>query len=177
MNQSLRPMFEEQLRDLYSAENQLIKALQKVALKATTDILRDLVETHVEETKEQIRRLESIAYDLNMSLSGKKCRAMEGILEEGGEVFEKENSVTTDVQLVALAQRIGHFEISTYGTAAAVADELGHRKIAGTLRLSLEEELATDESLTEICDVALFPQLESVDEVFVRTFDLQESRR
>lgn len=155
---TLESLFEDQLRDLYSAEIQLIKALPKMAKRAESESLREAFETHLEETREQVERLKQIGEELGIKLGGKKCVGMEGILEEGEELFDMEGEgPVIDAALIGAAQRVEHYEISGYGTARAIAEQLGHEWAAGELQRTLDEESATDEKLTRISVGQLLP--------------------
>ena len=145
-------LLENELKDLYSAETQLVKALPKIAKAATNADLQDAINAHLEETKEQVIRLEKIGQLLGIKLTGVKCKAMEGLLEEGKEVFEMEAPpYVVDVAIIAGAQRVEHYEISGYGTARALAEHLGHDEAVKLLSETLDEESAADEKLTTIC--------------------------
>lgn len=152
--ESLDKVLEEELKDIYSAENQILSALPKMIKKASSESLRAAFETHLEETEEQIARLNKIAQILDLKLSGKTCKAMKGIIEEGKEVLEKEspNPALIDTLLIAAAQRVEHYEITAYGTARAIAEQLGQTEVAALLQETLDEEDATDERLTEISE-------------------------
>lgn len=143
----------EQIRDLYNAENQLVKALPKMAKAAASESLRSAFEQHLEETKEHVERLEQAAAMLEIKPTGKKCKAMQGLIEEGKEVLEEDGpGAVIDTLLIAAAQRVEHYEIAAYGTARAMADKLGNRKLAQLLQRTLDEEGATDKKLTELSE-------------------------
>ena len=148
---TLEDLFEHQLKDLYSAEKQLIEALPKMA-KATEDMkLRKAFETHLEETKEQKARLEKVCELVGISPGRMKCKAMEGLVEEGEETIEEDATPEVkDAGLIASAQRIEHYEIAGYGTAAHFAERLGHMEAAQLLRLTLNEEQKTDTLLNKL---------------------------
>ncbi|AKQ45191.1 hypothetical protein TH63_05375 [Rufibacter radiotolerans] len=148
---TLEDLFEHQLKDLYSAEKQLIEALPKMA-KATEDTkLRQAFETHLEETKEQKARLEKVCELVGISPGRIKCKAMEGLVEEGEETIEEDATPEVkDAGLIASAQRIEHYEIAGYGTAAHFAERLGHVEAAQLLRLTLNEEQKTDTLLNKL---------------------------
>jgi len=149
---SLERLFENQLKDLYSAETQLVKALPKMAKAANSDGLKGAIADHLEETKGHVERLKQIAGELELRLAGKKCKAMEGLIEEGKEVLEAEGPEgVIDAALIAAAQRVEHYEISGYGTARVLAEHLGHREAARLLGETMDEEKAADEKLTAIC--------------------------
>ncbi|QHL87616.1 DUF892 family protein [Nibribacter ruber] len=148
---TLEDLFEHQLKDLYSAEKQLIEALPKMA-KATEDAkLRQAFENHLEETKEQKARLEKVCELVGISPGRMKCKAMEGLVEEGEETVEEDaEPEVKDAGLIASAQRMEHYEISGYGTAAHYAERLGHAEAAQLLRQTLEEEQKTDTLLNKL---------------------------
>lgn len=153
---NLKDLFEHQLKDLYSAESQLIEALPKMAKNADDDKLKKAFEKHLEETKGHKKRLEEICDTLGINPSGEKCKAMEGLVKEA-ESFLKENTEkdVKDAGLIAEAQRVEHYEISGYGTAARFAKELGHNDIASKLKKTLDEEYKTDDLLTEMAEKRL----------------------
>jgi len=148
---SLNELFHDQLKDLYSAESQITRALPKMAKNASSPALKSAFQTHLEETKGQIERLQKIGEVLGLKLSGKKCKAMEGLIEEGKEVLEAESvAPVRDAGLIAAAQRVEHYEISAYGTARALAEQLGYKQAITLLQKTLDEESATDEKLTQL---------------------------
>jgi ferritin-like metal-binding protein YciE len=150
--ETLTELLEEQLKDLYSAEKQLVKALPAMARKAAIPSLGEAFRMHLEETKTHVERLETIGENLGIRLTGKKCKAMEGLIEEGKEVLnEKGRSAVLDAALIGAAQRVEHYEISAYGTARSIAEHLGHDEAKDLLQETLDEEAATDKKLTEIC--------------------------
>jgi len=147
----LRELYIDELKDLYSAENQLVKALPKMAKASSSDELREGFNEHLEQTKEHVQRLEQIFDMLGESPKGKKCAGMEGLIEEGSEVIEDdfEGSVM-DTALIGAAQRVEHYEIAAYGTVRAFAEILEETEHVSLLEETLEEEKATDEKLTEL---------------------------
>src|SRR5882724_4615087 len=147
----LRELYIDELRDLYSAENQLVKALPKLAKASSSDELREGFTEHLEQTKGHVQRLEQIFEALGESPKGKKCAGMEGLVEEGSEVMKEdfEGSVM-DAALIGAAQRVEHYEIAAYGTARAFAETLGETEHVSLLQTTLEEEKETDEKLTEL---------------------------
>jgi len=163
---SVDQLLEEELKDLYSAESQLLKALPKMAKAASNEMLSEAFTAHLEETKGQVERLESIGEELGIKLTGKKCKAMEGLLEEGKEVLEMDGlGALIDAALIGAAQRVEHYEISGYGTARTLAEHLGHTEVARLLEQTLQEESATDEKLTKISMEQVLPSsdAEAVD--------------
>jgi len=157
---TLADLLTDQLKDLYSAETQLVKALPKLAKKATSTSLSESIQNHLEQTKTHVQRLEDIGKELGISLSGHKCKAMEGLIKEGAETIEKHgDDRVIDASLIAAAQRVEHYEISGYGTARTIAEQLGKHSIAETLRITEEEESATDEKLTMLAVDEIYPSL------------------
>ena len=150
---SLRELYIDQLRDLYDAENQLIKALPKMAQGATSDELREGIEEHLGQTKNQAQRLEQIFEQLGEKPKGEKCKGMEGIIKEGSETLEKDmDDDTMDAAIIAAAQRVEHYEIAGYGTARTYANLLGENEAAELLQETLEEEKETDQKLTQLAE-------------------------
>ena len=150
-NESFKNLYVDELKDLYSAENQLVKALPKMAKAATSEELREGFEEHLEQTKGQVQRLETIFQSLNESPKGKKCMGMEGLVKEGSEVMEEDlEDAVLDAALIGAAQRVEHYEIAAYGTVCEFAKGLGETKHASLLEKTLEEEKETDEKLTEL---------------------------
>jgi ferritin-like metal-binding protein YciE len=151
---TLEDLFVKGLQDLYSAENQLIEALPKMAKKARTEELRRGFEQHLEQTKEQARRIEQIFENREGdSPRGKKCVGMAGIIKEGEEVMsEKIDRDVLDAALIAAAQHAEHYEIAGYGTCRTYAQQLGEDEAAELLQMSLDEEIATDKKLTKMAE-------------------------
>ena len=152
--ESLRDLYIEELRDIYNAENQLIKALPKMAKGATAEALRAAFEEHLEVTKQQVERLEKIFEKLEVSPKGKRCAAMEGLVEEGSELLEKKNADpdVLDAALIGAAQKVEHYEIASYGTVRTYAKLLGEDEAAELLQETLNEEAETDEKLTVLAE-------------------------
>jgi len=141
----------DQIRDLYDAEKQLVRALPKMAKAASSDELRQAIEDHLEETNNQVQRLEQAFEQLEKTAKGKTCKAMKGLIEEGGEVIEEDSEEPiNDLALIAAAQRVEHYEISAYGTAKAMAKHIGENQVASLLEETEDEEKAADKKLTEI---------------------------
>ena len=149
--QGLKELYIDELKDLYNAENQLVKALPKMAKAASSNELRQGFEEHLEQTKGHVQRLEKIFQALGESPKGKKCKGMEGLIEEGSESAEEgyEGSVL-DAALIGAAQRVEHYEIAGYGTVRSMAETLGEDDHVSLLEETLEEEKETDEKLTEL---------------------------
>ena len=150
---NLRDVYIEQLKDLYSAETQLIKALPKMAKAAHSPELAQGFEEHLEQTKGHANRLEQIFKKLEEEPTGKKCKAMEGLVKEGAEtIAEKATPAAKDAMLIAAAQRVEHYEIAGYGTVKTYANLLGEDEAATLLAETLQEEVDTDEKLTEAAE-------------------------
>ena len=151
MPEGLRELYIEELKDLYNAENQLVKALPKMAKAASSDELRQGFEEHLEQTKGHVQRLEKIFQALGESPKGKKCKGMEGLVEEGSEVMKEDfEGALMDAALIGAAQRVEHYEIAGYGTVCAFAEELGETEQNSLLNETLEEEKETDDKLTQL---------------------------
>ncbi len=141
----------EELKDLYSAENQLLKALPRMAKNASDDQLRKAFEQHAKETRNQIAKLDKIGKRLGKKLTGKKCHAMEGLIEEAKEILEEDGEpMLLDHAMIGAAQKVEHYEIAGYGTARTLAELIGEDDIAATLQEILDEEGETDKKLTAI---------------------------
>lgn len=149
----LKDLFEHQLKDLHSAESQLMKALPKMKEHAKDDKLKKAFEKHLKETEGHKKQIEEICKDLGIKPTGEKCKAMEGLVKEA-ESFLKEDvdKEVVDAGLIAEAQRVEHYEISGYGTAIRFAKELGHDDIATKLKKTLDEEYKTDDLLTKMAE-------------------------
>lgn len=148
---TIEKLFVDELKDLYSAENQITKALPKLAKASSSDKLRTAFESHLEETKEQIDRLEQIFKILEVSPKGKTCAGMKGLLEEGSEVLEEtEEGAIRDAAMISAAQRVEHYEMAGYGSVRTYAQLLGKDKIVTLLEKTLEEEKTADSKLTKI---------------------------
>jgi ferritin-like metal-binding protein YciE len=151
--ETLHDAFIDELRDVYDAEKQLIKALPKMAKAAESDELRTAFETHLEETRGHVDRLEQVFGSLDEKIRGKHCDGIAGIIEEGKAIMEEDFEGTTlDACLIAAAQRAEHYEMAAYGTLVAWARAMGHSDAAGLLEQILEEEKATDEKLTTLAE-------------------------
>lgn len=149
--ESLEQLLLHELKDVYSAEKQLMKMLPKVAKKASSPELKDALETHLRETEGQIERLEQVFELLQEEPKAVKCKGMAGILEEGEEVLkQKATPETLDAGIIMSAQKVEHYEISSYGTLATWADIIGRKDIKKLLGETLEEEEMADEKLTRL---------------------------
>jgi ferritin-like metal-binding protein YciE len=150
---SLADLLEDELKDLYSAENQLIKALPKMAKKASSPTLKAAFTDHLKQTEGHVMRLEKIGKSLEIKLTGKKCAAMEGLVEEGKEIIEEDGEgAVIDAALIGAAQRVEHYEMAAYGTVRGIADQLGHADAVKLLQQTLDEEGAADKKLTKIAE-------------------------
>lgn len=151
--ETLDELFVAQLQDLYDAEQRLTKALPKMAEAANSDQLKNAFKHHLAETETQVNRLEQVFQTLGEEPKAKTCDAMKGLISEGDElVGAKGNSAVIDAGLIAAAQRVEHYEIAGYGTARALATQLGHQRAAELLEQTLDEEAAADRKLTEIAE-------------------------
>jgi len=149
--QGLRQLFVDELKDLYDAENRLVKALPKMAKAATSDDLRSGIEEHLEQTKEHVNRLKQILTDLGEKAGGKKCPGMMGIVEEGQEMLQEDfDGAVMDAAIISAAQRVEHYEIAAYGCVRSWAELLGEKEAGQLLEKTLEEEKETDEKLTQL---------------------------
>lgn len=163
--ETLRDLFVQEIKDLYSAENQLLKALPKMAKAATSPELKEAFEDHLAETEIHVSRLEKVCETLNFSPKGKKCAAMEGLIEEGSEIVSmKGNPAVKDAALIAAAQRVEHYEMAGYGCVRTFANQLGYNAEAEILQETLDEEGNTDKRLTELAESMINVDAEAVEE-------------
>jgi ferritin-like metal-binding protein YciE len=152
-NGTLHDAFLDELRDAYDAEKQVLKALPKMARAATSPDLRSAFESHLEETRGQVDRLEQVFASLDERVRGKHCEGVAGIIEEGKGVMEEEfDDMTMDAALIASAQRVEHYEMAAYGTLVAWAEAMGHTDAARLLQQTLDEEKATDKKLSGLAE-------------------------
>ena len=150
-HQALKELYIDELKDIYNAETQLVKALPKMAKAANSDELRTGFEEHLGQTRGHVQRLEQIFKELGEKPSGKKCKAMEGLVAEGAETMgEDYEDDVMDAALIAAAQRVEHYEIAAYGTVRTYAELLGEDTAAQLLEQTLEEEKETDQKLTDM---------------------------
>jgi len=146
-------LFKEELQDLYDAERQIIQALPKMAEAASNEELKSAFEEHLEQTKEQVKRLDRVFQAIGEKPQGKTCEGMQGLLKEGEKIIaEIPKSPVLDAAMIGAAQKVEHYEISGYGTARTMAEMLGQQDAAELLEETLDEEKATDETLTEIAE-------------------------
>jgi len=149
--QTLEDLYIHELKDLYSAEKQLVTALPKLAKAAKNEQLSAGFQEHLEQTKEHAARLEEILKNRKQTTRGPKCKGMEGLIAEGAQMIEEEaDSEVKDAGLIAAAQRVEHYEIAGYGTARTYAETLGDKDGAKLLQVTLDEEEQTDQKLTKL---------------------------
>ena len=149
---TLEVLLVQEIKDLYSAETQLVKALPKMAKAAADASLKEAIKNHLEETKVHVERLEKIAGLLDITPRGKSCKAMKGLVEEGAEVIEEDGDPAVKDFALIVAQKVEHYEISGYGSARAIAEILGHDEVLELLQATIEEEGAADKLLTQIAE-------------------------
>jgi ferritin-like metal-binding protein YciE len=151
--ENLKELLLEELKDLYSAEKQIVKALPKIIKGAESAELKAAIQEHLEITKGQVTRLEEVFSHLEEKPKAKHCKGMEGLLEEGSECLqEAEAGALRDLQLIGAAQRVEHYEVAAYGTAKTMAEKLGLSEAAELLNETLEEEEEADKKLTEVAE-------------------------
>lgn len=165
-NTQLEKFFIDALKDIYWAEKHLTKALPKMMKAATTEELQQAIEHHLDQTKEQVGRLEQVFQLMGKKAQGKKCEAMEGLVKEGESVIEEteDGSMTRDVGIIMAAQKVEHYEIATYGGLVQLATTMGNQEVADILSETLEEEKQTDLDLTAIAEESINWQAEQEDE-------------
>jgi ferritin-like metal-binding protein YciE len=150
---SLETLYVEELRDLYNAENQLLKALPKMAKAASSPELKQAFVEHLEQTQEHVARLDEIFEKLDKKPTGKTCKAMKGLIEEGSEILEEEGEESVlDAAIIAAAQKVEHYEIASYGTVRTFAEILGEEDAVELLQQTLDEEGEADQRLTELAE-------------------------
>ena len=161
---SLEKLFVEELRDVYHAEKQILKALPKMAKAAENKQLQSAFEEHQKQTERQVERLEKIFEGMDLAPRGKKCKGMEGLLEEGKEMMEEDaDPDVRDAALISSAQRVEHYEIAAYGTLRTYARRLGNNQAVKLLQETLDEEGATDEKLTRLAESVVNPTPQRAD--------------
>src|SRR5947208_7191162 len=150
---TLQKLYTDELRDLYNAENQLLKALPKMAKAASSEDLKDAFEKHLEQTKGHVKRLEQVFEALGEKPKGKTCRAMKGLIEEGSEILKEEGEESIlDAGIIVAAQKVEHYEIASYGSVRTFAHLLGQNKAAELLQTTLDEESETNELLNRLAE-------------------------
>ena len=161
---TLKQLYIEELRDLYSAENQLLKALPKMAKGASSDELKLAFENHLDQTKVHVERLEEIFERLDETPKGKTCQAMKGLVEEGSEILEEDGEESVlDAGIIAAAQKVEHYEVASYGTVRTFAQLLGEDEAAELLQETLDEEGEADKLLTQLAQEIVNPEALSED--------------
>lgn len=140
----------EELKDLYSAEKQITKALPKMAKNAQSNDLKTALETHLKQTEGQIERLDRVFEILGKSSSGKTCKGMHGLIEEGSETMQETEGEVRDAAMICAAQKVEHYEMAAYGSVRTWAQQLGQKEIADLLQQTLDEEGETDHKLTQL---------------------------
>ena len=162
---SLRSLWIEEMRDLYNAETQLLKALPKMAKKASTPELKEAFESHLDETQTHVERLDEIFDRLGKKPTGKTCKAMKGLIEEGAEMMMEDGlDSVIDAGIIAAAQRVEHYEIAGYGVVRTFASLLREDEAEELLQETLDEEGAADEKLTEIAESIVNEEAEEAEE-------------
>jgi len=163
--ESLRALYVDELKDLYSAEGQILKALPRMIKAASNRQLRQALTEHERVTRRQVKRLERIFKDLDESPRGKKCHGMEGLLEEGNELIaEKPDPEVLDAGLISKAQHVEHYEIAGYGTVRAWAQQLGYDEHAELLQATLDEEGEADKRLTQLAESSINVEADETDD-------------
>jgi ferritin-like metal-binding protein YciE len=157
--ETLKELYVNELRDLYNAENQLVKALPKMAKAASSDELKEAFEKHLEQTKGHVQRLEEVFEELGEKTKGKTCKAMKGLIDEGSEVLKAdgEDSVV-DAGIIVAAQKVEHYEIAGYGSVRTFAQLLGQDKSAELLQQTLDEESEANELLNKLAEDIVNPE-------------------
>ncbi len=162
---SLRKLLEEELKDIYSAEKQLLKAMPRMAKNASNEDLKAALEEHMGETEAQVERLEQVFESLGQTPKAKTCKAMQGIIEEAKEMLEEDMADDVlDAAIIAAAQKVEHYEIASYGTVRTWANLLGEHEAAELLQETLDEEGAADQKLTDIAESFVNEEAEDGDE-------------
>jgi len=156
---TLQKLYTDELRDLYNAENQLLKALPKMAKAASSEELKEAFEKHLEQTKGHVKRLEQVFEELDEKPKGKTCRAMKGLIEEGSEILQQEGEESIlDAGIIVAAQKVEHYEIAGYGSVRTFAHLLGQNKAAELLQTTLDEESETNELLNRLAGSTINPE-------------------
>jgi ferritin-like metal-binding protein YciE len=156
---TLQKLYTDELRDLYNAENQLLKALPKMAKAASSEDLKEAFKKHLEQTKGHVERLEQVFEELDEKPKGKTCRAMKGLIEEGSEILEQDGEESVrDAGIIVAAQKVEHYEIAGYGSVRTFAHLLGQNKAAELLQTTLDEESETNELLNRLAESTINPE-------------------
>ena len=156
---TLQRLYVEELRDLYNAENQLLKALPKMAKAVSSEELKHAFEKHLEQTERHVERLEDIFQALNQNPKGKTCHGMKGLVEEGSEILKEEGDPSVvDAGIIVAAQKVEHYEIASYGSVRTFAELLGQKKAAELLQTTLDEESEANELLNGLAESIVNPE-------------------
>lgn len=156
---TLKTLYMDELRDLYNAENQLLKALPKMAKAASSEELKDAFEKHLGQTRSHVERLEEVFEELGEKPKGKICRAMKGLIEEGSEILEEDGEESViDAGIIVAAQKVEHYEIASYGSVRTFAQLLGQDKSADLLQTTLDEESEANELLSNLAEDIVNPE-------------------
>jgi len=156
---TLQKLYIDELRDLYNAENQLLKALPKMAKAASSEELKNAFEKHLEQTETHVERLENIFEQLDQTPKGKTCRAMKGLIEEGSEILKEEGDPSVlDAGIIVAAQKVEHYEIAGYGSVRTFAELLGQNKAVELLQTTLDEESEANELLNGLAESIVNPE-------------------
>jgi ferritin-like metal-binding protein YciE len=156
---TLQKLYTNELRDLYNAEGQLLKALPKMAKAASSEELKNAFEKHLEQTKSHVERLEQVFEELDEKPKGKTCRAMKGLVEEGSEILQQDGEESVlDAGIIVAAQKVEHYEIAGYGSVRTFAHLLGQNKAAELLQTTLDEESETNELLSRLAESIINPE-------------------
>jgi len=156
---TLQKLYTEELRDLYNAETQLLKALPKMAKGASSQELKDAFEKHLEQTKTHVERLEQVFEGLGEKAKGKTCQAMKGLIEEGSEILEEDGDESVlDAGIIVAAQKVEHYEIAGYGSVRTFAHLLGQNEAAELLQTTLDEESETNDILNKLAETVVNPE-------------------
>ena len=162
---TLRTLYIEELRDLYNAESQLLKALPKMAKGASSEDLKDAFEKHLEQTKSHVERLEEVFQEIGETPKGKTCKAMKGLIEEGSEILKEDGEESViDAGIIVAAQKVEHYEIASYGSVRTFANLLGKDEEARLLQSTLDEESETNEILNRLAESIVNPEAVSETE-------------
>ncbi len=156
---TLKTLYVDELRDLYNAENQLLKALPKMAKGATSEELRDAFEKHLEQTKTHVERLEEVFEEVDETPKSKTCKAMKGLIEEGSEILKEDGEESViDAGIIVAAQKVEHYEIASYGSVRTFAQLLGKDRSAELLQTTLDEESEANELLNKLAEDIVNPE-------------------
>jgi len=157
--ETLKTLYIDELRDLYNAENQLVKALPKMAKAASSEELQDAFEKHLEQTKSHVDRLEEVFEEIGEKPKGKTCKAMKGLIDEGSEILKEDGEESViDAGIIVAAQKVEHYEIASYGSVRTFAQLLGKDRSADLLQRTLDEESEANEVLNKLAEDIVNPE-------------------